>query len=127
MQNSGLVSPNEGIFYNRGVELTKDGFYGRRSYLQAAGDRQFNLPSLYPLLWVNFAAFGIALLTQEDAEEHLLQLLCTDKSVRLDCLDTIFSHWRVMEDNCSLLQEELAFFLMVTMLRVIEVSAKPYH
>lgn len=112
----------EGVFYNHGVELTEGGIYGKQSYLQVARDRKLGLPSLYPLMWVNFAAFGIALLTQENAEQRLLKLLSTQRSVRLDCFNTVSLLWRTMLENFSLLHEELSFFLMAVMLNVVKVS-----
>ncbi len=112
-----MVRSAKGIFYDHGVELTEGGLYGRQSYLQVARERQLHLPSLYLLLWANFASFGVALLTQENAEQRLLQLLSSQTTVK----HAVHSLWKTMQGNFNLLHEELSFFLMAAMLRVIEV------
>ena len=54
--------------YDCGCELNEDGHYGRSDYNFRD---TFSLHSWYLLLWCNFAAFSVGLLTQPKALEQL--------------------------------------------------------
>lgn len=54
------------MLYDCGVELTADGHYGRPDYIAHATRGTYTLHSLYFLLWANFGAFCISLLTQTE-------------------------------------------------------------
>lgn len=63
LQYDSKIKP-DGLLYDCGVELSPEGQFGRQDYLKHASRGTYSLHSLYLLLWANFGAFCIALLTQ---------------------------------------------------------------
>ena len=57
--------------YDCGCELDEDGQYGRKDYIPHATRGTLNLHSWYLMLWTNFGAFCIGLLTQPNAMDQL--------------------------------------------------------
>ena len=66
-QYNSKISP-DGLQYDCGVELTAQGEIGRLDYHKHAGRGTYTLHSLYLLLWANFGAFTMSLLTLPDAD-----------------------------------------------------------
>ena len=58
----------EGLLYDYGCILNKYGYYGRPDYRSRD---TFSLHSWYLLLWTNFGAFCVALLTKHTALEEM--------------------------------------------------------
>lgn len=82
----------------------------------------YTLHSLYLLLWANFGAFCIALLTQPDSDDKIHGNLISDWiSVRHYCVSQLRTLWMHMRNNLSLSEEERTFFVMRTMKKFYEV------
>ena len=118
----------EGRSYDCGVEFTADGAYGRPDYLIRASSSNFSLHSLYLLLWCNFGAFCISMLTQPDGEQQIIQnkILSDINPIRHYCVSQLQSFWLHMQQNMRLSTEELSFFMTKCMYSLIEVSECAY-
>ena len=62
--------------YDCGCELNEDGQYGRKDYIPHATRGTISLHSWYLMLWTNFGAFCVGLLTQPETHEKLNGKLC---------------------------------------------------
>ena len=108
--------------YDCGVELSPDGAYGRPDYLLHATRGTLSLQSLYLLLWTNFGAFCMALITQPDAQEKISgPVISTGQHIRHYCVSQLRSVWRHMNNNLQMSSEELSFFIMRCMQTMMEV------
>ena len=109
MQYNTKISP-EGLLYDCGVELTAEGELGRQDYNEHAGRGTYTLHSLYLLLWSNFGAFCMALLTQPDADTKIHGPIISDwQSIRHYCVSQLKSVWQHMRNNLGLSEEERIF------------------
>ena len=121
-QYDAKISP-EGLLYDCGVELSPDGKYGRQDYMKHASRGTYTLHSLYLLLWANFGAFCVALLTQPDSDDKIHGNLISDWiSVRHYCVSQLRTLWMHMRNNLSLSEEERTFFVMRAMKKFYEVQ-----
>ena len=116
------VSSQKGMFYNFGIQL-KSGIYSKHSYLEHATRGNLNLHSLYFLLWANFSAFCVSLVTSQDADIRLRTLLSDDLPVRSYCISQLRSLWTYMRNSLHLLDEELAFLIQRCSDAIIQVSS----
>ena len=105
------VSREKGTFYNYGVKLKSGGIYAKHSYHKHATRGTLSLHSLYLLLWMNFSAFCVGLITRQYTEEQLRTLLSDDLPVRSYCISQVRSLWSYMRNNLLTLDEELAFLV----------------
>lgn len=113
----------DGLFYDCGVELSPDGQFGRQDYLRHASRGTYNLHSLYLILWANFAAFSVALLTQPDAARKIHGRVISDwLSVRHYCVSQLRTVWLHMRNNLGISDEERSFLVMRCMKRLYEVG-----
>lgn len=109
--------------YDCGVELSVDGDYGRSDYLQCGEGNSVTLHSRYLLLWANFGAFCMALLTQPGAQEAISgRVISSWQPLRHYCLSQLHTVWIHMRNNLHLSLEEQSFFVMRSMQRLIQVS-----
>jgi len=109
--------------YDCGVELSPDGTYGRPDYLHHATRGTLSLQSLYLLLWANFGAFCMALITQPDAQEKISgPVISSWQHIRHYCVSQLRSVWWHMNNNLQMSTEELSFFIMKCMQTMIEVT-----
>ena len=69
--------------YDCGCELNQDGQYGRKDYMPHATRGTLSLHSWYLMLWTNFGAFCVGLLTQPYA---MKQIKGTVKNDRMLCV-----------------------------------------
>ena len=114
---------SSGLHYDCGVELSPDGLYGCQDYLKHACRGTYTIHSLYLLLWANFGAFCVALLTQPTAEKNLHETVISNKlSIRHYCLSQLRKIWLFMKSNFNISDEERSFFIMKCMMRLFEVS-----
>ena len=65
-----------GLMYDCGCELNEDGQYGRKDYIPHGTRGTLSLHSWYLMLWTNFGAFCVGLLTQPKTHEKLNGKLC---------------------------------------------------
>ena len=87
----------------------------------------YTLHSLYLLLWANFGAFCIALLTQPDSDDKIHGNLISDWiSVRHYCVSQLRTLWMHMRNNLNLSEEERTFFVMRAMKKFYEVQHYPH-
>ena len=105
------VSREKGTFYNYGVQLKSGGIYAKHGYHKHATRGTLSLHSLYLLLWMNFSAFCVGLITRQYTEEQLRMLLSDDLPVRSYCISQVRSLWSYMRNNLLALDEELAFLI----------------
>jgi hypothetical protein len=121
MQYDAKINP-EGLLYDCGVEFSPDGKYGRQDYMKHASRGTYTLHSLYLLLWANFGAFCVALLTQPDSDDKIHGNLISDWiSVRHYCVSQLRTLWMHMRNNLNLSEEERTFFVMRAMKKFYEV------
>eukprot|EP00731_Ephydatia_muelleri_P021734 Em0014g325a len=114
------VSRN-GLHYDCGVELSPDGLFGRQDYLKHAGRGTYTLHSLYLLLWANFGAFCVALLTQPNADKKLHGTIISDYlPIRNYCVYQLRKIWDHMKNNLNISDEERSTLLMRCMNRFYE-------
>ena len=112
----------EGLLYDCGVELSPEGKFGRQDYMKHANRGTYTLHSLYLLLWANFGAFCIALLTQPDSDRKIHGKLISDWiSVRHYCVSQLRTLWMHMRNNLGLTEEERTFFVMRALKKFYEV------
>ena len=106
-----LISP-DGLQYDCGVELTEEGEFGRSDYLKHAGRGTYTLHSLYLILWANFGAFTMSLLTLPDADARIHGHLISERqSVRHYCVTQLKAMWQHIRNNMGLSEEERTFFV----------------
>ena len=113
----------EGRLYDCGVELASDGTYGRPDYLQHATRGTLSLHSLYLILWANFGAFCMALVTQADAQEKICGPVISNwQSVHHYCVMQLRSVWLHICNKLQLSFDERSFFIMQCMQNLLEVT-----
>ena len=104
LQYEAPVSSKNGLYYEDGIHLTKNGTYGKYAYTADGGTRALTLPSSYVLLWINFAALGMALYTKKTTKNDVL-FLCDGKqspeAFSSDCLSILWKHMTVNMDICD--------------------------
>ena len=82
----------------------------------------YTLHSLYLLLWANFGAFCIALLTQPEAEASIHGLIISKRlPVRHYCVSQLRTVWMHMRNNLHLTDEEQSFLIMCCTNRLYKV------
>lgn len=120
---------SENCLYDCGVELSRDGMYGRPDYLPHATRGTLSLHSLYFILWTNFTAFYMALVTQPDALEKIRgPIISPRQDVHRYCVGQLRNVWHHLGNKLSLSPKEQSFFIMQCMERLLEVctySCKP--
>ena len=105
------------------MELTADGQYGRPDYIKHATRGTYTLHSLYLLLWANFGAFSMALLTQPMSQKKIHGPIISEwQAVRHYCLSQLRTVWLHMRNNLSLSEEERAFFITQCLMNLYEVG-----
>lgn len=124
LQYNKEVSPTS-LFYNAGVELrADDGEYGHLNYIEHATRGTLTLHSLYLLLWANFGAFCISLLTQPDSHAKIKGKLIDKNDVKEYCLTQLKSIWGHMGNNLKLTENERTNFITMAMMKFQEVITK---
>ena len=106
--------------YDCGVVLNEDGNYDRHEYLQRAEKGILNLHSLYLLLWCNFGAFCVNLLTQRDSVIKGT-IISSYQSIRHYCKSQLSLMWLHMSTNIGLTDEQLSLLIVCSMKRMIQV------
>ena len=115
------------MFYNFGVQLkSKSGIYAKYSYLKHARG-SLNLHSLHLLLWTNFSAFCVSLVTRQNADLQLRTLFSDDLPVRSYCISQLRSLWTNMRKSLNALDEELVFLVQRCSDMVIQVRSELNH
>ena len=113
-----------GKYYDSGVCLTDDGLPSKPEYIVRMSNATLSVHSLHLLLWANFGAFSISLLTRPGSTEQISgTLISKDLPIRHYCLDNVIKMWNCMHKALHLSAEELTFFIKRCMLRLIDVSA----
>ena len=116
------------MLYDYGVELTPDGQLGREDYMTHACRGTYTLHSLYLLLWANFGAFCMALLTQPGIKQKIHgHLISESLPVRHYCVTHLRSLWSHLQNNLSLSDEERSFFVMKGMSKLYKVNREKLY
>ena len=120
-QYNAKIDPDD-LLYDCGVELSSEGLFGRQDYLKHATQGTYTLHSLYLLIWANFGAFCMALLTQPEAEAAIHGPIISKRlSVRQYCVSKLCTVWKHMRKNLDLSDEEQSFLVMCCTKRFYEV------
>ena len=85
--------------------------------------RPGNTEVMYLLLWANFCAFCVSLLTSQNAELQLTSLLSDDLPVRALCVSRLRSLWTHMRNSLHVLDEGLAYLIQKCSEAIIRVSS----
>ena len=102
--------------------LNEQGEYGRPEYLQRAEKGNLNLHSLYLLLWCNFGAFCVSLLTQPGS--IIKGTVISDYQpvrIRHYCKSQMNAMWLYLSTNLGLTDEEVSLLIVQSMQRMIQV------
>ena len=122
LQYSSKISP-EGLLYDCGVELTPDGQYGRPDYQTHATRGTYSLHSLYFLLWSNFGAFCVSMLTQPDSQSKIHESIISEwQAVRHYCVSQVKTLWINLRDNLGLSDEERSFLVTRCLMNLYQVQ-----
>ena len=116
-QYNAKIDPDD-LLYDCGVELSSEGLFGRQDYLKHATRGMYTLHSLYLLLWANFGAFCMALLTQPEAEAAIHGPII---SKRQYCVSQLRTVWKHMRKSLGLSDEERSFLVMCCTKRFYKV------
>ena len=109
--------------YDCGVELSQEGLYGRPDYRFRAEKNFLSLHSWYFLLWANFGAFCIGLISQQNAHEKIRKVLSDHHSdVRHVCVAQMRNFWLHMNMAHGYTAEEMMLFTQRAMTLHIKVS-----
>ena len=110
------------LLYDCGVELSSEGLFGRQDYMKHATRGMYTLHSLYLLLWANFGAFCMSLLTQPEAEAAIHGHIISKRlSVQQYCVSKLRTVWKHMRKNLGLSDEERSFLVMCCTKKLYEV------
>ena len=113
------MSSKSDSFYEDGTHLTESGFYGKYAYTADGGTRSLTLPSLYVLLWMNFAAFGMALHTKQFTSKDLSFVCSKPESLCSERLDSV---WKHMTQNMDLCDEHVSHLVTNCLSEVLKVK-----
>ena len=113
----------ESQFYDLGVELTEEGLYAQHNYLQHATRGTLSLHSCYLLLWTNFAAFCVCLLTQREAEQKLSGHILSDSlSTRSYCASQLQKLWAHLRNGLAISDDERLLLVKGCLNQFFEVN-----
>ena len=114
------------MLYDCGVELTAEGQYGHPDYIKHATRGTYSLHSLYLILWANFGAFCMSLLTQPMAQSMIHGPIISERqTIRHYCFSQLQSVWMHMQNNLAISEEERSFLVMRCLMNLYEVSMEP--
>ena len=120
-QYNAKIDPDD-LLYDCGVELSSEGLFGRQDYVAHATRGTYPLHSLYLLLWANFGAFCMALLTQPEAEADIHGPIISKRvPVRQYCVSKLRTVWKHIQNNLCLSDEERSFLVMCCTKRLYKV------
>ena len=111
----------EGRLYDCGLVLDEEGRYGRPEYLHRAERGILTLHSFYHLLWCNFGAFCVNLLTQRDSVIKGT-VISSYQAIRHYCKSQLSLMWLHMSTNIGLTDEQLSLLIVCSMKRMIQVT-----
>ena len=121
MQYNSMIK-RDGLQYDCGVELSSEGQFGRQDYKQHACRGTYTLHSLYLLLWANFGAFCMSLLTQPDADARIHGVVISEwLSLRHYCISQLKTLWLHMRNNMGLSEEQRSFYVAQALYRLRQV------
>ena len=110
-----------GSYYEDGTHLTEGGLYGKYAYIASGERRVLTLPSLYILLWINFAAFGLALFTKRVTNKDM-SFLSSSKSPQRLCSDCMSTLWKHLTRNVEVCDEHVTLLIINCLWEVLKVS-----
>ena len=84
--------------------MTSKGTYGKYAYVADGGRGCLTLPSLYVLLWVNFATFGMA----EWSTSRRIPFISEDTDTLKICSARLKSLWEHMTINLDFCDEHVS-------------------
>ena len=116
------------MFYDEGVQLTSNGFYGQHNYIKHATRGTLSLQSLYLLLWANAGAFCVGLLTDPEAENKLLGSVFPEHfTVRHFCMSQLRTLWKHLSVSLGISVEERSFLVSRCMWNLMKVQYYCFH
>ena len=116
-----MVGPST-QFFDSGVELTPEGLYGRHDYLKHVTRGTLSLPSLYLILWSDFASFSLSLLTQPSAQKQLSgKILSNSEPPREYCVAQMKKLWSLLRSGLGISDEERLVLVQGCLNSLLEV------
>lgn len=113
----------DGLLYDCGVELTAEGQYGRPDYILHATRGTYSLHSLYLILFANFGAFSMSLLTQPMARSKIQGPVISGwQAIRHYCYSQLQTVWMHIQNNLGISEEERSFLIMRCLMNFYETS-----
>ena len=113
--------------YGYGTELSLEGQFAHKDYAQHACRGTYTLHSLYLLLWANFGAFCMALLTQPGKEDPIHSIVISKTiPIRHYCISQVKALWKHMCSSIGLSEEKRAFFVTQALHRLYKVMANKF-
>ena len=110
------------------MELTDEGLFGQHGYIAHATRGTLSLHSLYLLLWVNFASFSVALLTQQNAEEAMTGTVFSEmRNLRHYCAYQVTKLWHLLRDGLAVSDDERSLLVKNCLNQLFEVGISCYH
>ena len=109
--------------YDCGVELSQEGLHGRPDYKARADQNHLSFPSWYLILWANFGAFCVGLITQPDGHEKIGTVLSQHHSdIRHMCVAQVKNFWLHVSLALDCTTEEISFFVRKAMAFHVKVG-----
>ena len=116
------------MLYDYGVELTLEGQLGREEYMTHACRGTYTLHSLYLLLWANFGALCMSLLTQPEAKQGIHGPIISESlPVRHYCVTQLRRLWSHIQNNLGFTDEQRSFFVVKSMNKLYTVNKLNYN
>ena len=111
--------------YDCGVELSQEGLHGRPDYKARADKHYLSLHSWYSILWANFGAFCVGLITQPDGHEKIGTVLSEHHSdIRHMCVAQMRNFWLHINLALNRTTEEISFFIRRAMTFLVKASSQ---
>lgn len=107
--------------YDCGLEFSQDGELMRRQYSERMNKKNFTLHSLYFFLWLNFGAFCVGMLTQEQYMPKVRRLFSSWQPIRHYCMAMLKSMWLKFQTHLKLSSASRMYFCMNAMECFIKV------
>ena len=113
--------------YSVGTALSPEGLYRNYRQYNAAKERGLLPQHVYLLMWMNFSALKMSLFSRQVPSQDVNELVVGDSSrdVKRFLEEQLEMLWKSMQNQFSLLNEELEYLIATMMRRFVQVSLSP--
>ena len=98
--------------------MTTNGLYGKYAYIADGGEKNLILPSLYVLLWMNFATFGMAHFI---GLNRFLFVFDNPEQFSERCSKRLRNLWKQMTLNLDFCDEDVSYLFARCLSGVLKV------